>query len=100
MAEMVKMATRESFGKALAEFADQYPDVIVLDADLASATKTGIFQKAHPDRFIDCGIQECNMIGVAAGWLPAARFRLLHRLPCSPRVAPLSRYATPLAIRT
>ena len=67
MAEMVKMATRESFGKALAEFADQYPDVIVLDADLASATKTGIFQKAHPDRFIDCGIQECNMIGVAAG---------------------------------
>ena len=67
MAEMVKIATRESFGNAIAEFADQYPDVVVLDADLAAATKTGIFKKAHPDRFIDCGIAECNMVGVAAG---------------------------------
>ncbi len=67
MAEMVKIATRESFGKAIAEFADQYPDVVVLDADLAAATKTGVFKKAHPERFIDCGIAECNMIGVAAG---------------------------------
>ena len=53
MAEMVKIATRESFGNAIAEFADQYPDVVVLDADLAAATKTGIFKKAHPYRFID-----------------------------------------------
>ena len=67
MAEMVKIATRESFGNAIAEFADQYPDVVVLDADLAAATKTGIFKKAYPDRFIDCGIAECNMVGVAAG---------------------------------
>ena len=67
MAEMVKIATRESFGKAIAEFADQYPDVVVLDADLAAATKTGTFKKAYPDRFIDCGIAECNMIGIAAG---------------------------------
>ena len=67
MAEMVKLATRESFGKAIAELADQYPDVVVLDADLAAATKTGIFKKAHPERFIDCGIAECNMIGIAAG---------------------------------
>ena len=67
MAEKVKIATRESFGNAIAEFADQYPDVVVLDADLAAATKTGIFKKAHPDRFIDCGIAECNMVGVAAG---------------------------------
>ena len=67
MAEMVKIATRESFGKAIAEFADQYPDVVVLDADLAAATKTGVFKKAHPERFIDCGIAECNMIGIAAG---------------------------------
>ena len=64
---MVKLATRESFGKAIAELADQYPDVVVLDADLAAATKTGIFKKAHPERFIDCGIAECNMIGIAAG---------------------------------
>lgn len=67
MAEMVKLATRESFGKAIAELADQYPDIVVLDADLAAATKTGIFKKAHPERFIDCGIAECNMIGIAAG---------------------------------
>ena len=67
MAEIVTKATRESFGNAIAEFADQYPDVVVLDADLAAATKTGIFKKAHPDRFIDCGIAECNMVGVAAG---------------------------------
>ena len=67
MAEKVKIATRESFGNAIAEFADQYPDVVVLDADLAAATKTGIFKKAHPDGFIDCGIAECNMVGVAAG---------------------------------
>ncbi|HIU32229.1 MAG TPA: transketolase family protein [Candidatus Caccousia avistercoris] len=67
MAEMVKIATRESFGKALAELADKYPDVVVLDADLAAATKTGLFQKAHPERFIDCGIAESNMVGVAAG---------------------------------
>lgn len=67
MAEIVKLATRESFGKAIAELADQYPDVVVLDADLAAATKTGIFKKAHPERFIDCGIAECNMISIAAG---------------------------------
>lgn len=64
---MKKLATRESFGQAIAELADQYPDVVVLDADLAAATKTGIFKKAHPERFIDCGIAECNMVGIAAG---------------------------------
>src|SRR5699024_9391400 len=63
----VKYATRESFGMALTELAEQYPDVVVLDADLAAATKTGIFKKKYPERFIDCGIAECNMIGVAAG---------------------------------
>ena len=67
MAEIKKLATRESFGQAVAELADQYPDVVVLDADLAAATKTGIFKKAHPERFIDCGIAECNMVGIAAG---------------------------------
>ena len=67
MAEMVKKATRESYGEALAELAEEYPQVVVLDADLAAATKTGIFKKACPERFIDCGIAECNMVGVAAG---------------------------------
>lgn len=67
MAEMVKKATRESFGEAVSEIANEYPQVVVLDADLAAATKTGIFKKAHPERFIDCGIAEANMMGVAAG---------------------------------
>ena len=56
MAEVIKKATRESYGEALTELADKYPDLIVLDADLAAATKTGIFKKAYPERFFDCGI--------------------------------------------
>ena len=67
MAKMVKKATRESYGESLVEFAEKYPQVVVLDADLAAATKTGLFKKACPNRFIDCGIAECNMVGVAAG---------------------------------
>lgn len=62
-----KMATREAYGKALAEFGAKYPDLVVLDADLANATKTDAFQKVYPDRHIDCGIAECNMMGIAAG---------------------------------
>lgn len=67
MADVIKKATRESYGEALAELSSEYPDLIVLDADLAAATKTGIFKKACPERFIDCGIAEANMMGVAAG---------------------------------
>ena len=67
MAEVVKKATRESYGEALAALSEKYPDLIVLDADLAAATKTGIFKKACPERFFDCGIAEANMMGVAAG---------------------------------
>ena len=67
MADIIKKATRESYGEALAELADKYEDLVVLDADLAAATKTGIFKKKCPDRFIDCGIAEANMMGVAAG---------------------------------
>lgn len=62
-----KMATREAYGKAFAEFGAKYPDLVVLDADLANATKTNSFQKVYPDRHIDCGIAECNMMGIAAG---------------------------------
>lgn len=67
MAEMVKKATRESFGEAITALAETNPDLVVLDADLAEATKTGIFKKKYPERFIDCGIAESNMIGIAAG---------------------------------
>lgn len=67
MADVKKIATRESYGNALAACGAKYPNLVVLDADLAGATKTGVFQKAFPDRHIDCGIAECNMTGIAAG---------------------------------
>ena len=67
MAETVKKATRESYGLALVELGKENPDVVVLDADLAEATKSGFFKEKFPERFVDCGIAECNMIGVAAG---------------------------------
>ena len=67
MSEVKKIATRESFGNALVELGKEHDNVVVLDADLAAATKTGIFKKEFPDRHIDCGIAEANMIGIAAG---------------------------------
>jgi len=67
MSEVKKIATRESYGNALKELGEANPNVVVLDADLAGATKTGVFMKAFPERHIDCGIAECNMMGVAAG---------------------------------
>lgn len=67
MSDTVKIATRESYGNALVELGKVNEKVYVLDADLAGATKTGIFKKAFPDRHIDCGIAECNMMGIAAG---------------------------------
>lgn len=66
MSEVKKIATRESYGNALAELGAEFDNLVVLDADLAAATKTGIFKKAFPERHIDCGIAECNMMGIAA----------------------------------
>ncbi len=67
MSEVKKIATRESYGNALAELGKEHENLVVLDADLAGATKTGIFKKAFPERHIDCGIAEANMTGIAAG---------------------------------
>ncbi len=67
MSEVKKIATRESYGKALVELGKAHEDVVVLDADLAGATKTDMFKKVFPDRHIDCGIAESNMMGIAAG---------------------------------
>ncbi len=67
MNEIIKTATRDAYGKALVELGETDKKIIVLDADLAAATKTGMFKKAHPEKFIDCGIAEGNMMGVAAG---------------------------------
>ncbi len=67
MSEVKKIATRDSYGNALVEVGKDYDNLVVLDADLAAATKTGTFKKAYPERHIDCGIAECNMVGIAAG---------------------------------
>lgn len=67
MAEVVKKATRDAYGETLVELGAEYPDLVVLDSDLAGATKTGMFRKAYPDRFFNCGIAEQNMMGIAAG---------------------------------
>ncbi len=66
-----KIATRAAYGKALVEFAEQYPELVVLDADLAMATMTKDFRAAYPNRFFDCGIAENNMTGMAAGMAAA-----------------------------
>ncbi|MDD6847325.1 MAG: transketolase C-terminal domain-containing protein, partial [Oscillospiraceae bacterium] len=73
MADVISKATRESFGMALCEMAKTNEDIVVLDADLAAATKTSIFQKEFPERFKDCGIAEGNMMGVAAGLAAAGK---------------------------
>ncbi len=67
MSDVVKIATRDSYGNALTELGKTHENLYVLDADLAAATKTGIFKKAFPERHIDCGIAEANMMGIAAG---------------------------------
>ena len=73
MSEVKKIATRESYGNALVEVGKLHENLVVLDADLAGATKTGIFKKAFPERHIDCGIAESNMMGIAAGLATAGK---------------------------
>ena len=82
MSEVKKIATRESYGNALVELGKEHEDLVVLDADLAAATKTGMFKKVFPERHIDCGIAECNMIGIAAGLSTQEKFRLQVLLQC------------------
>ena len=67
MADMVKIATRDAYGQTLVELGNEREDIVVMDADLAAATKTGMFRKAHPDRFFNTGIAEGNMMSIAAG---------------------------------
>ena len=72
MSEIKKVATRDSYGNALVELGKEHDDLIVLDADLAGATKTGMFKKAFPERHWDIGIAEANMTGIAAGVAPSS----------------------------
>lgn len=91
MAEIIKAATRDGYGKALVELGAINDKLVVLDADLAEATKTAMFKKAYPDRFFDTGIAECNMIGVAGDFRPSDTLYLPARLQCSPQAVLLSR---------
>ena len=94
MSEVKKIATRESYGNALVELGKEHDNLVVLDADLAAATKTGMFKKAFPERHIDCGIAECNMVGVGAGLAATGRCLLSALLQCSPQDVLMSRCAT------
>ena len=67
MSDVKKIATREAYGKTLAELGAEIPNLVVLDCDLAGATKTSVFKKSYPERHIDCGIAESNMMCVAGG---------------------------------
>ena len=100
MSEVKKIATRESYGNALAELGKEHADVVVLDADLAGATKTAVFMKAFPERHIDCGIAEANMMGVAAGLATQVKYHLQVHLQCLQQDVHLSRYVTPSDIHT
>ena len=73
MSDVKRIATRDSYGEELVKLGAEHEDIVVLDADLAEATRSGEFQKVYPDRFIDCGIAEENMMGVAAGLAAAGK---------------------------
>ena len=89
MSEVKKIATRDSYGNTLVELGKEHDNLVVLDADLAGATKTGVFKKEFPERHIDCGIAEGNMAGIAAGLATCLQQDVL-----------LSRFVTPSDIRT
>ena len=76
MSEVKKIATRDSYGNTLVELGKEHENLVVLDADLAGATKTAVFKKSFPERHIDCGIAEGNMAGIAAGLATWEKFRL------------------------
>ena len=82
MSDVKKIATRESYGNALAELGKLHEEVVVLDADLAGATKTSVFMKAFPERHIDCGIAEGNMMGVAAGLAATGKVPFASKAEC------------------
>ena len=94
MSDVKKIATRDSYGNALVELGKEHEDLVVLDADLAAATKTAMFQKVFPERHIDCGIAECNMVAWQRDLRQREWFRLPVRLPCLRQDVPLSRFVT------
>ena len=100
MADVKKIATRDSYGKALAELGAEFENLVVLDADLAGATKTATFQKAFPNRHFDFGIAEPNMVCAAAGMSTTGLVPFPPPSPCLLPAVPMSRSATPSATPT
>ena len=100
MADVKKIATRDSYGNALTELGAQFDNLVVLDADLAGATKTSIFQKAFPHRHFDCGIAEANMVCMAAGLSTTGLVPFASPSLCSLPAVLSSRSATPWATPT
>ena len=100
MSEVKKIATRDSYGNALVELGKKHEDLIVLDADLAGATKTGVFKKAFPERHIDCGIAECNMTGVGAGLSTTGKVPFVSTFAMFAAGRLMNRFAIPLVILT
>ena len=96
MSEVKKIATRDSYGNTLVELGKEHENLVVLDADLAGATKTAIFKKAFPERHIDCGIAEGNMAGIAAGLATCGKVPS----QCLQQDVHLSRFVTPSDIHT
>ena len=100
MSEVKKIATRESYGNALVELGREHTDLVVLDADLAGATKTETFKKAFPERFLDCGIAEANMAGIAAGLSTCGKVPFMSSLQCLQQDVLMSRCVTQSDIHT
>lgn len=97
---MAKKATRESYGAALVKYGEN-PNIVVLDADLSKSTKTEMFKKAYPERFINMGIAESNMMCVAAGLGRKRKNRFWRQhLQCLPPAEPLNRLETQSAIQS
>ena len=94
-----KIATRKAYGEALVEYAEEYPELVVLEADLAEATMTKFFRDKFPQRFFEMGIAECNMQGVAAGMASCGLKPLLILLPCLLQADRGNRYAIPSRIQ-
>ena len=99
MSEVKKIATRASYGAALVELGKEHEDLVVLDADLAAATQTGMFKKEFPERHIDCGIAECNMMGIAAGLATTGKVPFASTLQCLLQAVLMNSFATLLHIR-
>ena len=99
MSDVKRIATRESYGNTLKELGAEYDNLVVLDADLAAATKTAIFRKAYPERHINCGIAEANMMGIAAGLAAAGMIPLRAVLPCLQQDVHLNKLEIQSAIR-